>query len=350
MCSAAWGRPAPDRQGVAPVPAAFDPAAGTQQAAARPPRRPHPQTAHRPPRPWGGGGGVLGTALPQPRFRPSRKEPEFGMFGSRGPSLTGRLRPRPSRGGRGRGRGPRGRQRRRRVRGAPRLPAQPYALGTRAAASLRPGGAGRGLAAGLAARPPWEPGPAGLPALGGSELAAAFPPGKAVVRGRQIAPSARGREHLPGPTGRSPLDAAAPQPSPAQSLAQSRLHKPPEPFLGLFFLRNRKLGCEPLVPPGQGAAKGGAGWGFGPRGGRHPALLLQPPAPQGTPGAWQRGAYRQRSGRKRSCWPSCPGSAAHLLQPQHWVTSAFGCHLHKSGPGRVEPVCWHSVPPSLLCG
>lgn len=209
---------------------------------------------------------MLGTALPQPRFRPSRKEPEFGMFGSRGPSLTGRLRPRPSRGGRGRGRGPRGRRRRRRVWGAPRLPAQPYALGTRAAASLRPGGAGRGLAAGLAARPPWEPGPAGLPALGGSELAAAFPPGKAVVRGRQMAPSARGREHLPGPTGRSPLDAAAPQPSPAQPSPWPRAASTSRQslFWDCFFLETGSWGVSHSFPQVKAPPRAGQAGGLDP--------------------------------------------------------------------------------------
>lgn len=139
VCSAAWGRPAPDRQGVAPVPAAFDPAAGTQQAAARPPRRPHPRTAHRPPRPWGGGGACWG---------PRSRSPASGQAGRSRNLECSEAEVRVSRGV-----------------SAPALPA----VGGAAGEALAGGGGGGECGAPRGSRPslmPWAPAPPPASGLG----------------------------------------------------------------------------------------------------------------------------------------------------------------------------------------
>lgn len=139
---------------------------------------------------------------PQPGFRPSRKEQEFGMLGTSIIILQGLLRPRPSpQGGRGKGRslvclrqggvvylqgrGPPWRLAETRSRGCrvnrgwgkARAPGPAPTSGTGAQEG---GGEARVLAGVPAGRPHWaeEPRPAGPPTTGRVGAAAAFPPGK----------------------------------------------------------------------------------------------------------------------------------------------------------------------------
>lgn len=61
--------------------------------------------------------------------------------------------------------------------------------------------------------------------------------------------------------------------------AGNLLPKPPQSFLGPFFLRNKKSECEPHTHRVKAPPRAG-GWGSAHMGTHHPALLLPPPVPK----------------------------------------------------------------------
>lgn len=134
-------------------------------------------------------------------------------------------------------------------RGRPGRPtALPSVPGSRPTASLRPEGTagwrcaprpGREAALGGGARTSWASRRWACPS------GCCFPAGEAAV-GKADAPG-DGPVTPAWRAGYCPPRAATPLPA-GPALAGSLLHTPPEPFLGLFFLRNRKLGCGPHVP------------------------------------------------------------------------------------------------------
>lgn len=104
------------------------------------------------------------------------------------------------------------------------------------------------------------------------------------------------------PAGYCPLHAATPLPA-GPALAGSLLHTPPEPFLGLFFLRNRKLGCGPHVPQVKAPPSAEHGGGLDPW---ECATLPNPcSSRRSAPDRSQRvdGGRRGEGNRRSGAWP-----------------------------------------------